>query len=253
MRARYYAPDLKRFVNADIIAGEISNAITLNRYAYANANPVSFIDPLGLSADRESEQVIYNKVIYMVDKRDFTGFPIVGHTRLYFLGDNGKWYKTELMGDFPDKSTAQVIWEESVPDVIDVETGTFKEIDDVEYVVWNGYFNDSVTLAKQYAGVVEPNKDFGDYNFLFNNCSDYTDAILDVAKVEDVLAQNFIDGDSLISVPVVREAEASVLQEIDNALKKIGNFFEKAIEKIEEKVEKIWDKLTFNFHMSPRN
>ena len=48
MRARYYSPDMKRFINADIVAGTITNAATLNRYAYANANPVMFIDPLGL-------------------------------------------------------------------------------------------------------------------------------------------------------------------------------------------------------------
>ena len=52
MRARYYSPDMHRFVNADIIPGEISNAVTLNRYAYANGNPVSNIDPFGLSAER---------------------------------------------------------------------------------------------------------------------------------------------------------------------------------------------------------
>ena len=52
MRARYYSPELRRFINADIVPGEISNAITLNRYAYANGNPVSNIDPFGLSADR---------------------------------------------------------------------------------------------------------------------------------------------------------------------------------------------------------
>lgn len=49
MRARYYSPDMKRFVNSDIVAGEISNAVTLNRFAYANGNPVSFVDPIGLS------------------------------------------------------------------------------------------------------------------------------------------------------------------------------------------------------------
>ena len=54
MRARYYSPELRRFINADIIAGEISNAVTLNRYAYANGNPVSNIDPFGLSAERGS-------------------------------------------------------------------------------------------------------------------------------------------------------------------------------------------------------
>ena len=50
MRARYYSPELRRFINADIIAGEISNAITLNRYAYANGNPVSNVDPFGLTS-----------------------------------------------------------------------------------------------------------------------------------------------------------------------------------------------------------
>ena len=52
MRARYYSPELRRFINADTLAGDIANAVTLNRYAYANANPVSFVDPRGLSADR---------------------------------------------------------------------------------------------------------------------------------------------------------------------------------------------------------
>ncbi len=53
MRARYYSPELRRFVNADIVAGDISNAVTLNRFAYANGNPVSFVDPFGLSAERD--------------------------------------------------------------------------------------------------------------------------------------------------------------------------------------------------------
>ena len=38
MRARYYSPDMRRFINADVVAGSISNAITLNRFAYANSN-----------------------------------------------------------------------------------------------------------------------------------------------------------------------------------------------------------------------
>ena len=52
MRARYYSPEMRRFVNADIVAGQISNAVTLNGFAYANGNPVSFVYPFGLSAER---------------------------------------------------------------------------------------------------------------------------------------------------------------------------------------------------------
>ncbi|QDH21685.1 RHS repeat-associated core domain-containing protein [Saccharibacillus brassicae] len=51
MRARYYNPAIKRFVNRDVLSGSIGDGLTLNRYAYVNGNPVSYIDPFGLSAD----------------------------------------------------------------------------------------------------------------------------------------------------------------------------------------------------------
>ena len=54
MRARYYCPELRRFINADILHGEISDSTSLNRYSYVNGNPVSFVDPFGLSKERGS-------------------------------------------------------------------------------------------------------------------------------------------------------------------------------------------------------
>ena len=48
MRARYYHPGLKRFLNRDVLRGEITDGQTFNLFAYVNGDPVGFIDPLGL-------------------------------------------------------------------------------------------------------------------------------------------------------------------------------------------------------------
>ena len=55
MRARYYSPVMKRFVNADILHGTISDSTSLNRYSYVNGNPVSFVDPFGLAGDDKTK------------------------------------------------------------------------------------------------------------------------------------------------------------------------------------------------------
>ena len=48
MRARYYNADILRFMNQDILVGSIGDSQSLNRYAYVEGNPVSFLDPFGL-------------------------------------------------------------------------------------------------------------------------------------------------------------------------------------------------------------
>ncbi len=47
LRARYYDPYVKRFTSYDIIEGDISNPLDMNRYAYCRNNPVRYIDPSG--------------------------------------------------------------------------------------------------------------------------------------------------------------------------------------------------------------
>ena len=49
MRARYYNPVIRRFINRDIVEGTPAESQSLNRYAYAQGNPVNQLDPFGLS------------------------------------------------------------------------------------------------------------------------------------------------------------------------------------------------------------
>lgn len=47
MRARYYAPEIKRFLNVDSNKGSINDSKALNLYTYASDSPIIFIDPQG--------------------------------------------------------------------------------------------------------------------------------------------------------------------------------------------------------------
>ncbi len=51
MRARYYHPEIRRFVNQDILLGSVSEGQTLNRYAFVTGRPVSLVDPFGLNGE----------------------------------------------------------------------------------------------------------------------------------------------------------------------------------------------------------
>ena len=49
MRQRYYSPEMKRFLNQDVVRGSLTASQSLNRYSYVQGNPVSYTDPFGLS------------------------------------------------------------------------------------------------------------------------------------------------------------------------------------------------------------
>jgi len=74
MRARYYNPQIRRFVSQDILLGVVIDGQSLNRYAYVQGNPVGFVDPLGLARDglwkdrdgKYSDKVLAELAIYSI-------------------------------------------------------------------------------------------------------------------------------------------------------------------------------------------
>jgi RHS repeat-associated protein len=88
LRARYYSPELMRFINADTVKGTIISNKTLNRYAYANGNPVSLIDPFGTSAEPGND--MWSNIHSLLDIAGM--IPGIG---MAFDAANGVWYASE--------------------------------------------------------------------------------------------------------------------------------------------------------------
>lgn len=55
LRARYYSPEVGRFVSSDPWQGNMNEPVTLHKYLYANINPIIYYDPSGLAFSSLSE------------------------------------------------------------------------------------------------------------------------------------------------------------------------------------------------------
>jgi RHS repeat-associated protein len=53
--ARYYDPELGRFITRDVVRRDTKNPQSLNWYVYCLNNPIRYVDPLGFQADDASE------------------------------------------------------------------------------------------------------------------------------------------------------------------------------------------------------
>ncbi len=55
LRARYYSPDMMRFIQQDTYLGDIKEPLSRNLYAYANDNPLKYVDPSGHRVEMDHE------------------------------------------------------------------------------------------------------------------------------------------------------------------------------------------------------
>ena len=96
MRARYYNPDIKRFLNQDIKVGDISNGQGLNRYAYCEGNPVSMVDPFGLSPQISQDQTSRFSVLHNILDLAGLAFDAADVINAAFYAAEGDWTNAAL-------------------------------------------------------------------------------------------------------------------------------------------------------------
>ncbi len=127
MRARYYNPDVHRFVSTDILEGDISDPLSLNRYAYCSNDPINSIDPTGhehivsycifeywyvdYNDNSDPFGYPYNYVDAIVRKHTFTNLNITVYETSETsmndrLNDNGRKFNLERRKAYEGKTQA---------------------------------------------------------------------------------------------------------------------------------------------------
>lgn len=99
MRARYYSPVLKRFINADTLHGSISNPQTLNRYVFCEGNPVMFVDPLGLCHEKKYSPYPTQDTESTIEMRedDFMYVPADSSSEFGYIEYNNELYPIKYL------------------------------------------------------------------------------------------------------------------------------------------------------------
>ena len=148
MRARYYSPVMRRFINADILHGSISDSTSLNRYSYVNGNPVSFVDPFGLERGPTTLEAAYMaQHIYDPYNLNGSNFPLINDWQLFYLLEEDNGFCMGVYYRKVNGSTHEVEYA-----IVNRGTSTFNDvIDDVAQPI--GKSNDmkkSIYLSKMF-------------------------------------------------------------------------------------------------------
>ena len=110
MRARYYRPDLRRFVSLDALYGQVDDPLSLNRYQYVSGNPMIGVDSSGMKCKSTKENYTDNLVESEECKDNLldTKLVKVDSTKEWKVSANGSLDKVGAMGDVNGGVTVKV-------------------------------------------------------------------------------------------------------------------------------------------------
>jgi RHS repeat-associated protein len=203
MRARYYHPEIRRFVNQDVLLGEVAEGQTLNRFAFVTGEPVSYVDPFGLEGVDVCDRPLGGKA-----EGDMKTGPDISLNPLFH-----RYLCVEQDGEYKCfGKTAS--FTSSV-----AGTPTGKE----------DYYSSDNCKARPYFGeeaktmvscIVKEgnNDDRGNYNIIWNNCQQWVASVLETCEIE-------VRGDTLeqFETEINRYANMST-EELQDILNGLGAF-----------------------------
>ncbi|MFH0971279.1 MAG: RHS repeat-associated core domain-containing protein, partial [Candidatus Micrarchaeota archaeon] len=68
--ARYYEPEIGRFLQADAVWGNFEDPLSLNRYVYVKNNPLKYVDPDGRAPEDKQSNIDSLANAFMNEKQD---------------------------------------------------------------------------------------------------------------------------------------------------------------------------------------
>jgi RHS repeat-associated protein len=155
LRQRYYDPSMGRFISPDFLIGDLTNPQTLNPYIFVLNNPISYIDPNGLSATKVPLTIYCNPPRVILPNGEKSWF---GHGWIGGVTENGESFS---IGVYPGPDFRP----HDIPKALCKET--------VRLDLW-------ITPQLQERAIKAIND--GGYCFFGNNCIDHVVKALDAIK-----------------------------------------------------------------------
>jgi RHS repeat-associated protein len=180
MRARFYSPVIKRFVNMDVWVGSVGEGQTLNRYAFVNGQPVNGVDPFGLYA------------IVVVDREGAGGR---GHSAIVIQNrKTGQWESFSFGPKQPPPTDTLLDKLRLVLDTAYPGSVAHSSFPESDFGKLDGWIYDDFLVIKttpeQEQGMIEFANNYRQkelyWRLYTNNCNDFVERVLDSQLPDDV-------------------------------------------------------------------
>ncbi|MDD2377026.1 MAG: hypothetical protein PHO88_06135 [Clostridia bacterium] len=173
LQARYYNPEIQRFISEDTYRGNIDDPLSLNLYTYCANNPMMYTDPSG-----HFFETIFDIIGVIMDIGSLVKNPSLANVGMLAF-DIGTTFIPGVPGTYAFKAAKLLSKADDVGDVAKVVSG-------VNHVVGLGKTASKMNTAGTLLKGVSKLDDIGDVGKVINKSDDVSDIVKLVSKTDDV-------------------------------------------------------------------